>query len=104
MSPKGKDDAPKSEKNPSAAEPWSVPVKQPIIDPFHDLLNPSPSRNEYLEHAMFLKKPRIEEPEILDVPLPEDLLLPPEYEEPPRSFGGLEEIVESAKLLNRRKD
>ncbi|WVY90847.1 hypothetical protein V8G54_036361 [Vigna mungo] len=69
-------------------------------EPIYDLLNPPPSHNEYLEHAMFFKEPKIEEPEIPDVPP----LLPPGFEEPPRSFGGLEEIVESAKQLNRRKD
>ncbi|CAJ1971196.1 unnamed protein product [Sphenostylis stenocarpa] len=62
------------------------------LDPFEDVYNRSPSRNEYLEHAMFLKKPKIEKPQIPDVPLP------PYEQEPPRSFGGLEEIVESAKL------
>lgn len=76
--------------------PWRVSENEPI----YDLLNPSPSRNEYLEHAMFFKEPKIEEPEIPDVPP----LLPPGFEEPPRSFGGLEEIVESAKQLNTRKD
>ncbi|KOM46701.1 hypothetical protein LR48_Vigan07g040500 [Vigna angularis] len=109
MPPKGKgkgNDAPKSKspnkrkKNTKDTATSRVSENQPIIDPFHDLLNPSPSHNEYLEDAMFLRKPRIEEPEIPDVPL----LLPPGYEERPRSFGGLEEIVESAKRLNRRKD
>ena len=45
-----------------------------------------------------LKEPVIKEPEIPDVPLP-----PLVYEEPPRKTGLLEDIVESAKLICRKK-
>jgi len=78
------------------------------MDPF-DVYNRS-RHNEYLEHAIMLfkkpelkepmiKVPVIKEPEIPDVPLP-----PPVHEEPPRRTGLLEDIVESAKLICRKKD
>ncbi|KAK7372686.1 hypothetical protein VNO80_06073 [Phaseolus coccineus] len=83
-----------------APPPQSPPrnIQQQPIDPY-DVYNRS-RHNEYLEHAiMFLTKPVVKEPEIPDVPLP-----PLVYEEPPRSTGGLEDIVESAKLICRKKD
>jgi len=77
--------------------PWRTLKPQSLGQTLYDLYMASASRNEYLEHALLMKKPKVEEPVIPDVPLP------PPYEEPPRG-GGLEDIVESPKFTHRRKD